>query len=83
MATYKFNALQRFGKFHGDLFSVTDPAGDPLKNPGHDSAAALSAFLQDQIEKLGLDEDGDAVIFRNNSYSDFADLDRAVRMATY
>ena len=83
MATYKFNAVQRYGKFHGALYKASDPQKDPLQHPAQDSAASLSAFLNAQISELGVDEDSDTIIFRNNSYNDFAALEKAVRLATY
>jgi hypothetical protein len=83
MATYKFNAVMRYGKFHGNLYLATGEAGDPLTSPAQDNTNALSSFLQSQLEAKGLDEDSDTVIFRNNSYSDWSELEKAVRLATY
>ena len=83
MATFKFNAVQRYGKFHGALYEASGPKKDPLQHPAQESTTSLSAFLNAQISELGLDEDNDTIIFRNNSYDDFAALEKAVRLATY
>ncbi len=83
MATFKFNAIQRYGKLYGALFKATDAPLDPLQNAALDNNADLASWLSDQIAANGLDEEEDTVIFRNNSYNDFVALERAVRMASY
>ena len=83
MATYKFNAVQRYAKFYGSLCLATGPQEDPLQMPAQDSTEGLCAYLTDRIGTLGLSEDDDTIIFRNASYDDFDALAKAVRMATY
>lgn len=82
MATYKFHAVQRYGKFHGTLYPASAPTPDPLKEPAQDNTGALADHLGDQISAMGLD-DGDDIIWRNVAYDDFDRLINAVRLASY
>ena len=83
MATYKFDGIQRFGKFYGTFYKANAAKPDPLKNNALSDAKALSDYLRAQIAEGGLVEDEDSIIFRGVDYEDFEQLLREVRMSTY
>ena len=82
MATYRFEVAMQYGKLHGHLV----PAGQRpsvTAQPAADSLADLVDTLHNQLETCGVTEEDDTVIFRNVAYEDFAQLEWAVRRATY
>ena len=83
MATWKFDATQRFGQYHGALYKAGDIAPNLGGQPAQASAEALTAYLQTQLDAHQLEEETDYVIWRNVSYEDFDQLLKAVRLATY
>ena len=82
MATYKFVVEVRYGKLHGDLVESGQGA-DATAQPALDSVGDLVEYLNDQLEAKDVVEDDDSVIFRNVAYDDFAQLEWAVKRATY
>ncbi len=82
MATYKFAAEKKFGKFHGSLNKAGQET-TPTANPALDTVEDLCEYLGDQLESQTVSEDDDTVIFRNVGYDDFAQLEWAVKRATY
>ena len=83
MATYKVEIVARHGKLHSSFFSASGPKLDPLDSPARDSVEDLVNSLSTEIEKAGLNEEGDSIIFRNIAYDNFAKLLREIRMANY
>lgn len=82
MATYKFAANKRFGKFHGALCKAgTEP--NPTDNPALDTMDDLLEYLTNELEGQKVVEDDDTIIFRNVGYEDFSQLEWAVKRATY
>jgi hypothetical protein len=82
MATYKFAAEKKFGKFHGAL-NKAGVDNIPTSKPAHDTMEDLLGYLGDQLESQTVSEDDDTVIFRNVGYDDFSQLEWAVKRATY
>lgn len=82
MATYKFEAVLKFGKFHGALAKAGERT-IPTANPALDSVDDLVQYLLDQLDAQKIEEDEDSVIFRNVGYDDFSQLEQAVKRATY
>ena len=82
MATFKFDAEFRFGKYYAHLRSAGDPKPDLTKQPALESAKDVSDFLNDEIVKPKLSDD-DYIILRNNAYEDFDQLADEIRRASY
>ena len=83
MATYKFEAEMRYGKYYGNLRKATDPKPNLVKGKELSNAAELATFFNAEIERLGLDEDDDTIIFRGCGHNDYVALEREIRFATY
>ena len=83
MATYKFEAEMRYGKYYGNLRSATDPKPDLSKGSPLTSATELANYFNAEIERIGLDEDDDTIIFRGCGHNDYVALEREIRFATY
>ncbi len=83
MAIYKYEAIQKFGKFYGALYKASDAKPNVGAGEAFASTEALAENLTAQINNHGLDEDDDSIIWRNDAYEDFSALARAVRMASY
>jgi hypothetical protein len=82
MATYRFAVEMKFGKLHGHLVKVGERP-HAAAQPALESVSDLLNYLNDQLEAKAVEEDDDAVIFRNVAYEDFAQLESAVKQATY
>jgi len=83
MATFKFETESRFGKFFAHLRKAGDPKPDLTKQPALDSAKAMGDFLADEVDRVGLVERQDSIIWRNHSYEDFDQLADEIRRANY
>ncbi|MEL6181684.1 MAG: hypothetical protein AAFS10_22180 [Myxococcota bacterium] len=83
MATYKFEAEMRYGKYYGNLRKASDPKPDLTKGQAMSNAAELADFFNTEIERLSLDEDEDTIIFRGCGHNDYIALEREIRFATY
>ncbi len=83
MATFKIDIIQRHGKFHVAFYGATEPKADPLQSPALESIADIWKQVLKTIDEKKLDEENDAIIFRNIAFDDFTMLAREVKMATY
>ncbi len=83
MATYKLDIVQRHGKYHAAFYGATAPKADPLESPALESIADIWKQVTKTIDEKKLDEENDAIIFRQIAFDDFTMLAREVKMATY
>lgn len=83
MATYKFHATMRFGKYYGALRKAGEAAPDLTKETPVTSAKLMGDTLEDYLENSDLVEGDDSIIFRDNSFTDFYTLAQYVRLAQY
>lgn len=83
MATYKFEAEQRYGKYFAHLRKAADVKPNLTQEKPMASAEEVADFLIKQTEKLKLKEGADSIIWRNVAYEDFDSLADSVRRATY
>lgn len=83
MATWRFDAVLRFGQYHGALYKANAPAPNLNAQPALNSATALADHLQTLLDEHHLEEDVDEIIWRNVSYESFDRLLKAVSAATY
>jgi hypothetical protein len=82
MATYRFDAAKRFGKFHGAL-SPASLKPDPTSSPAFNSIEDLVEHLDTLLEQHQIRDRVDSVIFRSVAYSDLQQLSETVRWANY
>jgi hypothetical protein len=82
MATYRFDAAKRFGKFHGVL-SPASQKPDPAASPAFNSIEDLVEHLDTLLEQHQIKDRVDSVIFRSVAYSDLQQLSETVRWANY
>ncbi len=83
MATYKVEMTKQLGKFHAAFWNASGAKTSPLDSPGFESLADAVKAIETAIDKAGLDDDNDSVIFRGIAYDDFAMLTREIGRATY
>jgi hypothetical protein len=83
MATYKIEVVKKLGKYHAALYDTAGAKQDPADAKGHASLGDMVKELQGKIEKAGLDDASDSVIFRGIAYDDFGRLYRDVARGTY
>ncbi len=83
MATYKVDVMKQLGKFHAAFWSATGAKANALDTPGFDSLPDAVKAIETAIEKAGLDDGSDSVIFRGIAYEDFSMLSHQIARATY
>ena len=83
MATYKVDVVKQYGKFHAAFWNASAAKANPLDSPGFEGLTDAVKAIETAIEKAGLDDDSDSVIFRGIAYDDFTMLAREIGRATY
>ena len=58
MATYKFDVIQKLGKYHSIMYEAGGAKANPLDTPARDSIADVLDALQAEIGKRGKSSSG-------------------------
>lgn len=83
MATYKFEAIKRYGKYYANMRKATDAKPNLTKGTAMTSPEDIVEFFNQELERLNIVEDEDTIIFHDCGHTDFMALEREIRFANY